>query len=49
MRTSQSDVIDEPVARLPDRLVRSDNVGVSHDEGIVALKRHAAVRRDDGD
>ena len=47
-RTGQSDTVDKPVARLPGRLVRSDNIGISHDEGKVALERHAAVRSDDG-
>jgi hypothetical protein len=47
-RTGQSDTVDKPVARLPGRLVRTDNVGVSHDEGKVALERHAAVRSLDG-
>lgn len=48
-RTGQSDTIDKPVARLPGRFVRPNNIGVGHDEGKVALKRRVAVRRDNGD
>jgi len=38
----QGDAVDEPVARLPDRLIRADDVGVSHDERKVPRERTAA-------
>lgn len=45
----QSDTVDEPVTRLSHRLVRADNVGVSHDESEVPGEGHARIRCDDGE
>jgi hypothetical protein len=47
-RTAQSGAIDKPVARLPFRLVRADDVGVGHDNrAVTARQRHAAICGDD--
>jgi hypothetical protein len=37
----QCDIVDEPVARLTDRLVRADDVSVGHDERKVPRERTA--------
>jgi hypothetical protein len=41
-RTLQGDAVDEPVTRLSDRLVRADDVSVSHNERKVPRERTAA-------
>ena len=41
-RTLQGDAVDEPVTRLSDRLVRADDVSVSHNERKVPRERIAA-------
>lgn len=43
----QDNTVDKPVTRLSNGLVRADNVGVGHDEGIVPGEGHAGVRGDD--
>ena len=43
----QDNTIDEPVPRLSGGLIRADNVGVGHDEGIVPGEGHARVRGND--
>jgi hypothetical protein len=42
IRTLQCDIVDEPVAHLPDRLVRANDVSISHDEHKFP-REHGAV------
>ena len=48
-RTSQGNTVDKPVTCLPICLIRTDNVSVGHENGILSLECHRVIRWNDCD